>query len=181
MQQKLVYLHTDKNLKETEEILKQQGMEIILTTDSLYLNFSDMTEEEQFSYLKTLDGNLEDIADQLEIQDKEIEILSRKGYSFSKEFREILNSLKNSRNSDTIKHFRHLQEELNKIQDLSYTLRDIGNRSRDNHLNESTRCSCLIAKMGSDVIRYLAFKNDPILSITGPNAPNLKSTLESKF
>jgi len=95
MEQKLVYLHTDKNLQETEEILKKQGMEIILKTDSMRLHFSDMTEEEQISYLKTLEADFENTADELEIQDKEIEIIGRKGYSFSKRFREIINSLKN--------------------------------------------------------------------------------------
>ena len=181
MQQKLVYLHTDKNLKETEEILKQQGMEIILMTDTLYLNFSDMTEEEQLSYLKTLEADFEDTADELEIQDKEIEIIGRKGYSFSKRFREIINSLKNSRNTDTIKNYQHLQEELQKMRLLSHTLSNLGQRARTLHLNEKIHCACLIAKMETDVIRYLAFKNDPVLTITGPNATTLKSTLESKF
>jgi len=181
MEQKLVYLHTDKNLEETEEILKKQGMEIILFTDTLYLNFSDMTEEEQLSYLKTLEADFEDTADQLEIQDKEIQIIARKGYSFSKGFREILNSLKNSKNTDAIKHFQHLQDELEKIRHLSYSLSHLGQRARSVHLIEKIHCSCLIAKMGTDIIRYLAFKNDPVLTITGPNAHNLKSTLESKF
>jgi len=180
MQQKLVYLHTDKNLKETEEILKQQGMEIILTTESLYLNFSDMTEEEQFSYVKTLEADLEDTADELEIQDKEIEIIARKG-SISKEFRAILSSLKNSRNIDTIKHFQHLQEEVRRVRQLTNRIRYFDHRSRDVHLNEGIHCSCLIAKMGTDVIRYLEFKNDPVLTITGPNATSLKSLLEKQF
>ena len=181
MEQKLVYLHTDKNLKETEKILKKQGMEIILTTDTLYLNFSDMTEEEQISYLKTLEADFENTADELEIQDKELEIVARRGYSFSKGFREIINSLKNSRNTDTIKHFQHLEEEFRKIRLLSYSLSHLGKRVRAVHLNEKIPCSCLIAKMGTDVIRYLAFKDDPVLTITGLNATNLKSTLESKF
>jgi len=43
------------------------------------------------------------------------------------------------------------------------------------------RCSILIAKTGTDVVRYLSFLNDPIISITGVNAKNLKSTLEKKF
>jgi len=178
MEQKLVYLHTDKNLKETEEILKQQGMEIILISDSLQLNFSDMTKEEQLSYLKTLEADLEDTADQLVMLDKEI--LARKK-SFSKEYRKILISLKHSGKTDTIKHFQHLQVKFKKIRYLDHELSQLSYRSRDLDLYESIECSCLIAKMGTDVIRYLEFKKDPVLTITGPNATNLKSTLESKF
>ena len=181
MQQQLVYLHTDKNLEETEEILKQQGMEIILRSNSLSLNFSDMTEEEQVGYLKTIEVDMQNAADKLELQEKQIEILARKGNSFSKELREIFNSLKNSRNTNRIKHFQYLQEEFRKVQGLVSSIEDLRYRSRDIRLNDSIRCSCLIAKMGTDVIRYLSFEEDPVLTITGPNATNLKSTLESKF
>ena len=182
MEQKLVYLHTDKNLKETEEILKKQGMEIILKTDSMRLHFSDMTEEEQLSYLKIIEKDLDNTSDRLEIQDKERKILDRTGNSFSKEFREIINSLKNSRNIDTIKRFQQLQAEYTKVRVLENTISQLSYRSRDQlDLNESVRCSCLIAKMGTDVIRYLAFESDPVLTINGPNATSLKSTLESKF
>jgi hypothetical protein len=43
------------------------------------------------------------------------------------------------------------------------------------------RCSLLVAKKGDNTVRYLSFKRDPILTITGPEAKNLKSTLQSKF
>jgi len=43
------------------------------------------------------------------------------------------------------------------------------------------RCSLLVAKKGDNTVRYLSFKRDPILTITGPNASKLKSTLENKF
>ena len=34
---------------------------------------------------------------------------------------------------------------------------------------------------GTDIIRYLSFEQDPVLTITGPNATNLKSSLEKQF
>jgi len=43
------------------------------------------------------------------------------------------------------------------------------------------QCSLLIAKKGDNTVRYLSFMRDPILTITGPEAKNLKLTLESKF
>ena len=181
MSQQCVYFHTEKTLKETEEILKQQGMEIILKTDSLRLNFSDMTEEEQLSYLKTLVADLEHTCDRLELQEKELEIVARQGISFSKEFREICNKIKNSRATDTIKRFQHLQEEYLKIRRLVITVPDLRNTRSELVFNERVRCSCLIAKMGTDVIRYLAFENDPIITINGPKANELKSTLEQSF
>jgi len=182
MQQKLVYLHTEKNLEDTKEILKQQGMEIILKTKYLSLSFSDLTEEEQLSYLKTLEPHLEYTADQLEMQEKQIDILARKGNSLSKRVRELLNSLNTPNNTDKIKLFQDLLEEDKKILNLGFKISEIGQNSRDiHHLDRRIECSCLIAKMGTDVIRYLAFKNDPIITITGPNAITLKSTLEKSF
>lgn len=181
MQQKLVYLHTDKNLKETEEILKQQGMEIILKCDSIHLHFSDMTEEEQLSYLKTIEGDLEHKADRLEIFDKELEIFIKRGNSFSKIFKENFNLIKNSRNTETIKRFKDAQIKFIKLYRLTSILTDYGFHSGYLEFNENVRCSCIIAKMGSDVIRYLEFKNDPVLTFTGPNATSLKSSLEKQF
>jgi len=52
MQQQCVYFHTTKNLSESNEILKQEGMQIILKTNSLYLDFEDMNEEEQKKLVK---------------------------------------------------------------------------------------------------------------------------------
>jgi len=181
MQQQLVYLHTEKNLEETEEILKQQGMEIVLKTNNMHIYFSDMTEEEQISYLKTIEEDLEVTADMLDIQDRQIEILARHGNSFSKDYREIIKSLKFSKNEDTVKKFQIIEKKLRKVQRLAEAISDLRYRARVLGLNDIVRCSCLIAKNGTDIIRYLSFKQDPVLTINGPNATNLKSTLESKF
>ena len=180
MEQKLVHLHTEKELKETEEILKQQGMEIILKTDYLSLDFFDMTEEEQVSYLKTLDEQLEDSAVQLEIQEKEIALVASKK-SLTKKYRELLKSYDNSNNADKIKLFPRLREEYYKVQKRGHILYDISHRSREIRLDRRITCSCLIAKMGTEIIRYLAFNHDPVLTIKGPNATSLKSSLQSKF
>jgi len=181
MQQQLVYLHTEKNLYETEEILKQQGMEIILKTNSMSIYFSDMTDEEQISFLKTLEEDLEVTVEMLDIQDRHIEILARHGNSFSKDYREILKSLKFSKNEDAIKQFQVIKKKLRKSQRLAESFSDLRNRVRFLGLTDSVSCSCLIAKNGTDIIRYLSFEQDPVLTITGPNATNLKSSLEKQF
>ena len=180
MQQKLVYLHTDKDLKETEEILKKQGMEIIFKTDYLTMDLLDMTEEEQVSYLKTLDEDLEDSAAHLEIQEKEIDLFARKE-SLSKRYRELLNSYNNSNYTDKIKLFPRLREEYYKIQKRGHILYDISHRARELRLDRRITCSCLIAKMGTDVIRYLAFEKDPVITISGPRCNELKATLEKSL
>ena len=63
-------------------------------------------------------------------------------------------------------------------QHLSYSSRY---RLRDIRLDDRIRCSCIIARKGDDIVRYLEFQKDPIVTITGPKAANLKSSLEKKF
>lgn len=181
MQQKLVYLHTEKNLEQTEEILRQQGMEIILKTNRMRLSFSELTEEEQYGYLKTVIDNLEQTADQLELYDKQLEIFTKRGKSYAKAFREFCDSYKNSKNKDVIQRYIEMKKGLKKIQIVAYQLSDLRYEARDIGFDDGIRCSCIIAKMGTEIIRYLSFKHDPVLTITGPNATNLKSNLESKF
>jgi len=52
-----------------------------------------------------------------------------------------------------------------------------------NHIKNDIRviCSCIIAKKGTNVVRYLEFETDPVITITGPKAASLKSSLEKKF
>src|SRR3989304_2046093 len=81
MEQKLVYLHTDKNLEEAKQILEPEEMEILLKTDTMYIDFSDMTEEEQSSWIKLMRDDLEDAVDDLEIFYRKIQLFNEKNYT----------------------------------------------------------------------------------------------------
>jgi len=52
------------------------------------------------------------------------------------------------------------------------------------HVNRNNvSCSCIIGQKNGNMVRYLEFleNNDPIVSISGPNAIELKPGLEKKF
>ena len=183
MQQQSVYLHTNKNLEEAEQILEQEEMEILLKTDSMYIDFSDMTKEEQSSWIKLLRDDLEDAVDELEIFYHKIQRFNKKNYATPENIRKMFEALPKSNDFVLSQAHRDLIKELielgRKTKYVSYFTR-FGNRNIE-RFGEKIRCSCIIARKGTDIIRYLEFLNDPIITINGPNATTLKSTLESKF
>jgi len=42
-------------------------------------------------------------------------------------------------------------------------------------------CSCIIAKKENNIVRYLSFEKDPIVTLFGAKSKKLKSSLEKKF
>jgi len=197
MEQKLVYLHTEKNLEETEEILKQQGMEIIVQVPTAYLSFDELTEEEKKSYLLEVEKDLM----QQFISNEAILAKFRnqmKSYdSFKKSVFESLKTMKKSptqiRNSNTYAKYSDCLRNLGYIfhncyasmedvaDPLGSSLRSSGRPSTGGVSSGPIRCSLLVAKKGDNIVRYLSFMTDPVLTITGPDAKNMKSTLEGKF
>ena len=182
MSQQSVCFHTEKNLCEAEEILAKEKIEIIVRSSTMYLNFSQLTPEEQNGWIKSVDEDLEDAVDEVTRYYNKLERFYKKTKSFPLQIREMMNELRKSENLPITDRHKHLIQKLmdfsRETQHLSYYSRY---RLRDIRLDDRIRCSCIIARKGNDIVRYLEFQKDPIVTITGPKAANLKSSLEKKF
>ena len=181
MKQQCIYLHTTKDLAETETILKNEGMQIVFQSDDAEIKFSDMTEEEKISWLKSMHEDLDvqiiDMESNRTAFQLEINFIEKK-------FVDVVNLLKDDNYSNVDEKYKKIVKEMSEIDQHYYKTGDWRNCVTIDHgiiRQSKLRCSCLIAKTGTDVVRYLSFLNDPILTITGKNATNLKSSLEGKF
>jgi len=185
MKQKSVYLHTDKDLERTNYLLKQQGMEIIFKSSSVDLHFRDLTNEEQASFIETNAEELKTLLKCFENGDKSVKDLVKKikthredAAEFVKLLRAEPKSFKTSQKFETYNKSRKaFAKQVNVCSQVSF----MRMRYFDYLPLSAVNCSILIAKKGTELVRYLSFKKDPVLTITGPKASKLKLSLESKF
>ena len=181
MEQQCIYLHTTKDLAQTEEILKKRGMEIVFKSEDADIKFSDMTEEEKISWIKSMQEDLIIQISDMESMRKVFEIGIN---SIEKKFADVLNLVKDDNHYNIDEKFKKLVKEMGEIDQHYYKMGDWKNCVTIDHglfRSSRLRCSCLVAKTESGVVRYLSFLNDPILTITGKNAKNLKSSMEKQF
>jgi len=200
MSQQCVHLHTTRELDATERILKMQGMEIIVQSNHANLRFSDLTDEEKKSYMLEVEKELKE---QLEFNEKTLKRFGMLMKDYSKFKKSIFASLDLIKNSNgkirTTKAYDKYSSNImslgNSFMDCFHGMTQIAfplglipiswRRTQNSSVAIGTfgtiRCSLLVAKKGDNTVRYLSFKRDPILTITGPEAKNLKSTLQSKF
>ena len=197
MGQQCVHLHTAKELDATEKILKNEGMEIIVQIPTAYLQFDELTEEEKKSYLLEIEKNLtqqfksnEAIFEEFRNQMKSYESFKKLVFESLKTMKksptQIRNSNAYSKYSDRLGKFCYLFQNcsasIEELADpLGSSLRSSGWPSTGGVSSGPIRCSLLVAKKGDNIVRYLSFMTDPVLTITGPDAKNMKSTLEDKF
>ena len=209
MQQQCVHFHTNKELNAAEDILKNEGMEIIIQSNFAHVTFNELTDEEKKSYMIEVEKELEDQFKFTEDTLKLLEKVMKFHDSSKKLILESFNLMKNGHGM--FRPTKTYAEYSDKIRLLgstlfscSHSLMGIGDpieysslasrrtrisqaimgsiRTRNSQVTMgSIHCSLLIAKKGNNIVRYLSFKRDPILTITGPEANSLKSTLESKF
>jgi len=185
MQQKLVYLHTEKNLEETEQILKNKGFEIIYKSMDDEIDFYNLAEHEKISWINAFKDDLKKQIIDLQQDDKDLEKYVDPKEFISKKFVDVFNFIQNDNKFQTNEKFEIIVNEMKLIDDqynkiknwLDYLIfidhNAIGYRE--------LRCSRLIAKKGSEKVIYMAFLNDPILTLEGQNSINLKSSLEKQF
>jgi len=185
MEQQLVYLHTEKNLEETEQILKNQGFEIIYKSMDDEIDFYNLTEHEKISWINAFKDDLKKQIIDLQQDDKDLEKHVDPKEFISKKFVNVFNFIQNDNKFQTNEKFEIIVNEMRLIDDQYNIIKnwlDCLIFIDHNALGYSElRCSRLIAKRGSEKISYMAFLNDPILTLQSQNATNLKSTLEKKF
>jgi len=187
MQQQCVYFHTEKEPKETENILKKEKMQIMFKSERVLLYLSDMTEEEKNSWQKFQQEEINSFIERLEIFEHASQENSEKVKSANKELFKFIHSCKNDVGNANVN--KAIRQRLNQIlknlshEDMYYTERNLTYEIPYHLENDKIICSCIIAKQGENFVRYLKFhaNQDPVLTITGPNADSIKSTLEEKF
>jgi len=187
VQQQCVYFHTEKEPKETEIILKKEKMQILFKTERVLLRVQDLTDEEKDSWQKFQLEQINSFIKNIEIFEDKTQESFEKVKSANKKLFKFVDSCKNDVGNLNIN--KAIGMRFNQIlKNISYEGLDRAER----HLlydvpynleNNKIICSCIIAKQGENFVRYLKFieNQDPVLTITGPNADSIKSTLEEKF
>jgi len=190
MKQECVVLHTEKTPDEAEQILHDQGLEIVFKSPSVQLSFKDLTPDEKKAWN--------------EYQKEELMVTLKRLESIIIDFEE--NHVKFIQLRDEITYLRNNYEHLNlkslskligesisKMVDsqqrsLSYLEEDMFyptrlSRRRRQRGTEQINCSCIVGRVENNWVRYLEFhsNHDPIVTITGSDITNLKSALEEKF
>jgi len=183
MKQECVYFHTEKDLKQTEEILVKEKMEIIFRSDDTYLSIHNLNAEEKIAYLEatipiTKCGNKQ-LQNAIQLFNK----VEKRSMEFVKDIEELIKTMKENPNcfktylmfNDILKTSDKLRSKNDQVDGFSFY------RYAHNLPTGIIRCRCIIAKVNNNIVRYLEFLDDPVITITGPKASNLKSTLEKKF
>jgi len=188
MQQQCVFFHTEKEPKETENILKKEKMQIMFKSEQVTLRLQDLTEEEKNSWQKF----------QLELINSYMEAIKKHEHALQENFERV-----KSNNKEIAKLIQSSKKNVENPKKVNKTIEmkltqvlksvDYGEMYNTETLimsdlpylfgNNKIICSCIIAKQGENFVRYLKFhaNQDPVLTITGPNADSIKSTLEEKF
>jgi len=197
MSQQCVHFHTTKEIDETEDILKKQGMEIIIKSNSATIQFSDLTDEEKKSYILEIEKDVKEHFKFSEKILKEFGMLMKDYPKFEKSIFTSLNLMK--KNPGKIIRSKMYDKYSSNMTSLGSAFLDSYHRMQhmanplDSNLRHSWRrtrissgsigtiqCSLLVAKKGDDTVKYLSFMQDPIVTLY-TTSKNLKSTLQGKF
>ena len=186
MKQECIVLHTEKTPVEAEKILNDQGLEIVFKSPSVQLSLNDLTPDEKKAWDEYQKEELTMTLKHLEniITDYE------KNHADFIQLRDEITSLKNNQKHLNFKSLSKLIEK-SISRTVGLTQRNMNyleegtwyTRTRRRRRNDLISCSCIVSRVGDNWVRYLEFhsNHDPIVTITGSDITNLKSTLEKKF
>ena len=183
MQQKCIQFHTLKSFPQTLEIFEKEKLEIIFRSQNTHIDFADLTIEEQISWIQTREKKYMQRCDKfLKRHSGKFENLFESLTDLRKQTKELVKLYRsNPLSYKTSEKYEQFNEERKKlVEKYDYNaLYDL--LVHHFHDGLSVYCSCIIARKGNNVVRYLSFKKDPIVTIMGSKASGLKSSLESKF
>ena len=181
MKQKCVQFHTIKSYYNTLKILKKEGFEIVFADRFCRLDLNLLTIEEQISWLETIEKDNKPMDKTLKKYAEDIENTFQSLIGFRKLTKNLIKSYRaNPSSFETSKKY----EQFIKTRDELRTKIDVQSLFfwwNDNMtLHRGIRCSCIVAKKGTSLVRYLSFQADPIVTLF-TTSKNLKSSLEKKF
>ena len=183
MQQQCVYFHTGKNTEETAEILKQQGWEIIYKSYNDDIDFNTLTEEERISWLLVYEERIKEQIRFLQKHDRREGSFIISTDQIKQRFEKLSSKL--SSQLPATEKFEIIASDMGIISEIYLQVTNWIHYIHEYgypEYNHQIQCARIIAKKGSEQIRYLEFQvDDPIITITGPNANSSKSSLEGKF
>jgi len=182
MKQKCVQFHTSKSFAQTLKIFKKEKLEIIFYNPLVKFYLEELTIEEQISWIEANQKDTADFDRFLKTQSGKVENMVNNMMEVRKQTKELVKLYRDNPSSyKTSEKYEQMIKSKKKLnEDFNFNLLYY---FWYNHLQEDIKvsCSCVIAKKGTTVVRYLEFKTDPVITITGPKASSLKSSLEKKF
>ena len=182
MQQKCLQFHTSKSFPQTLKILEKEKLEIIFQSTSCDIDFTELTVEEQISLTEERENDMKRCDELLKKNRGKYESYFESMISYRDQTKELLklhmHSPSSNKTSEKYVQFIKAREKLNGAYDLLSLYAYLSNQIP---LMTQATCSCIIAKKGTNLVRYLSFESDPIVTIIGSKASDLKTTLESKF
>ena len=158
-------------------------MEIIFRSGDTYLRIHDLNAEEKIAYLETTIPQIKCGNDKLQHAIQLFNKVEKRSMEFVKDIEELIKTMKENPNSfktnlmfnEILKTSDKLRSKNDQVNGFSFY------RYAYNLPTGVIHCRCIIAKANNNIVRYLEFLDDPVITITGPKASNLKSSLEKKF
>jgi len=182
MLQKCIQFHTSKSFPQTLKILKKEKLEILFHSERIRLDFTELTVEEQITWIQTRERYLRRSDEFLKQHNGKFENLFDSLKDLRTQTKELVKLYRSDplsyKTSEKYEQFNKAREQLRKKYDYD-ALYDL--LSHHFHEGLSVYCSCIIAKKGNNLVRYLSFKRDPIITIQGPESIAVKAILISKF
>ncbi len=186
MQQNYVCLHTFKNINEIENTVKHLGMEIVFKSSYAQIDVDDLTNEEGNAWIDSLETEVERVLESVPVLSKTLEDLAQKGKQHANEIRSLLKQYRENSSKELLDKIKMLNRiasgELKNAWQFTHTpyrmLEYITYPTV--HVTSSVSVSCLIAKKGENVVRYINIleNKDPILTIMGPEASGIKEAIQ---
>jgi len=185
MEQQCVYFHTEKEFSTANTILETDGVEILFAAESVEIPIRNLTAEEKDAWYDSLINEMVESLPGLERSIKSLEIQISVMQEQKNDLSEIQRALhKDKDNRNAIKTLlasmrkstrTNLMRGRRRFRPFDFSMRDL--------FSDTVECSCIIAKKNENIIRYIEFlaNKDPIVTISGPNAMDLKPGLEQKF
>ncbi len=185
MQQKCLQFHTSKSFPQTLKILEKEKLEIIFQSTRCRIDFTELTVEEQISWIEEREKYMKRCDELLKKNRGKYESYFEGIISFRAQTKELLKLHKHSpssyKTSEKYEQFIKKGKKLRESFDFMRLFVYLSDFSDQIPLRTEVTCSCIIAKKGTNLVRYLSFERDPIVTIIGSKASSLKSTLEKQF
>ena len=167
-----------------KRIVTTLGMDVILETSHMRLEHTDLSKEEKIAVLDSIEDqiryyvkNMDDAIKKAE----EFKSLMMSGRKYANEFFEIIKEYKDSPNPD-ITNVRGVLSK--KARQFSFERDDFGHFFEVMKMSDlyfalcgDIFISCLLARKGENFLRYISIRKDPMITITGPDAEDLKHKL----